>query len=631
MMQRPVATIPPSRAGAESPGGSSSSSSSSSSTSSHHRNNGGGLLALGNDSNQTSTRSRSPSIIVRTGGSVHRHRRRDLPWGIRIIQKVSDWWFPNLRVNRDTWYRVSVLVLTYISYTSYHMSRKPISIVKNVLNHNCSAGEVPVSNTTASCGWAPFDRDDADVLLGTLDSAFLFAYAAGMFVSGFIAERVNLRYFLSLGMILSGFFTYLFGLAYSRNIHNLSYFILVQALGGVLQTTGWPGVVTVVGNWFGKGKRGLIFGLWNSHTSLGNILGSLIAGSFLETNWGLSFIVPGAVIGVAGFLIFLLLVPKPQHVHCSLPDHHESVSSDMSNDDSSDFPSTSTSIRAARKRNGRYNYTGDYDNSESCSRLLDEDDITCGGDAREDTPMIPQYDPDVKVKAVGFTEALKIPGVVEFSLCLFFAKLVSYTFLYWLPRYINNSTNFSPTESGNLSTLFDVGGIIGGVIAGVISDYSGMSATTCAGMLTVAIPMMLVYETYGTESLFMNIMLLILVGILVNGPYALITTAVSTELGTHPCLMGNARALATVTAIIDGTGSIGAAVGPLLAGPVASISKEHGWKYVFLMLMVADVIALILLVRLVSHEFRRYFETRHANQLKMIDGRFGRKTKLAVV
>lgn len=34
-------------------------------------------------------------------------------------------------------------------------------------------------------------------------------------------------------------------------------------------------------------------------------------------------------------------------------------------------------------------------------------------------------------------------------------------------------------------------------------------------------------------------------------------SAVSTELGTHPCLMGNARALATVTAIIDGTGSIG--------------------------------------------------------------------------
>ena len=46
-------------------------------------------------------------------------------------------------------------------------------------------------------------------------------------------------------------------------------------------------------------------------------------------------------------------------------------------------------------------------------------------------------------------------------------------------------------------------------------------------------------------------------GYLVNGPYALITTAVSADLGTHKSLQGNSKALATVTAIIDGTGSIG--------------------------------------------------------------------------
>ena len=51
--------------------------------------------------------------------------------------------------------------------------------------------------------------------------------------------------------------------------------------------------------------------------------------------------------------------------------------------------------------------------------------------------------------------------------------------------------------------------------------------------------------------------LLMATGALVNGPYALITTAVSADLGTHKSLRGNARALATVTAIIDGTGSIG--------------------------------------------------------------------------
>jgi len=53
------------------------------------------------------------------------------------------------------------------------------------------------------------------------------------------------------------------------------------------------------------------------------------------------------------------------------------------------------------------------------------------------------------------------------------------------------------------------------------------------------------------------VVLLLLTGAVVNGPYSLITTAVSADLGTHPCLHGNAKALATVSAIIDGTGSIG--------------------------------------------------------------------------
>lgn len=68
---------------------------------------------------------------------------------------------------------------------------------------------------------------------------------------------------------------------------------------------------------------------------------------------------------------------------------------------------------------------------------------------------------------------------------------------------------------------------------------------------------MFVYQAFCAVSLGLNIFLLLVVGLLVNGPYALITTAVSADLGTHECLKGNAKALATVTAIIDGTGSIG--------------------------------------------------------------------------
>lgn len=65
------------------------------------------------------------------------------------------------------------------------------------------------------------------------------------------------------------------------------------------------------------------------------------------------------------------------------------------------------------------------------------------------------------------------------------------------------------------------------------------------------------YNLLSSVNVYLNIGLLALAGGLVNGPYALITTAVSAELGTHSSLKGNAKALSTVTSIIDGTGSIG--------------------------------------------------------------------------
>ena len=99
-----------------------------------------------------------------------------------------------------------------------------------------------------------------------------------------------------------------------------------------------------------------------------------------------------------------------------------------------------------------------------------------------------------------------------------------------------------------------------------------------------------IYDFIGSISLTTNIVMLLITGALVNGPYALITTAVSAELGTHPSLGDDSKALATVTAIIDGTGSIGAAVGPFLAGLVSS---QGNWHDVFYMLIISDIIALL--------------------------------------
>lgn len=49
-------------------------------------------------------------------------------------------------------------------------------------------------------------------------------------------------------------------------------------------------------------------GIWNSHTSVGNILGSLIAGVWVNGQWGLSFVVPGAITAIMGLFTFLFLI-----------------------------------------------------------------------------------------------------------------------------------------------------------------------------------------------------------------------------------------------------------------------------------------------------------------------------------
>ena len=143
-----------------------------------------------------------------------------------------------------------------------------------------------------------------------------------------------------------------------------------------------------------------------------------------------------------------------------------------------------------------------------------------------------------------------------------------------------------------------MGGVLGGILAGQISDRLDARAITAASLMYCAIPALIIYRVYRGISMFANIVLMMITGMFVNGPYAHITTAVSADLGTHSSLKGISRALATVTAIIDGTGSVGAALGPLLTGYIS----PYGWNGVFIMLTVASLISGLLLTRLVVAE-----------------------------
>jgi OPA family glycerol-3-phosphate transporter-like MFS transporter 1/2 len=405
-------------------------------------------------------------------------------------------------------------------------------------------------------GWSPFNAVNGQSLLGQVDLAFLGTYALGMFFAGHLGDRVDLRYFLTAGMFGSGLFTILFGLGFFYNIHAYSYFIFVSVLAGLFQSTGWPSVVSIVANWFGKGKRGLIMGIWNAHTSIGNILGTVVAASLLSSGWGWSFVVPGLLMMFLGVVIFFFLVVQPSDVGLPSP----------------------------------------YEQARGYELVREEDEL--------DSKQAALAKKEGESEGIRFIDAWRIPGVSAFAFCLFFSKLIAYTFLYWLPYYINSTPIegglLTPKEAGDLSILFDIGGVAGGVMAGHLSDKTGASALVATSFTILSVPFLWMYRKYGHVSFSINIALMMLSGFCVNGPYALITTAVSADLGTHESLHGNSKALATVTAIIDGMGSIGAAIGPMMTG---YISEVGGFDLVFVMLYLSALMAGLLLIKLAAKDY----------------------------
>ncbi|TPP59965.1 Glycerol-3-phosphate transporter [Fasciola gigantica] len=391
--------------------------------------------------------------------------------------------------------------------------------------------------------------------------------------TGHAADKFHLRHFLSLGSVLCGLSTIAFGLGFFFEIHSFAFYIIAQIVGGIFQASGWPAVVACMGNWFGKSSRGLFMGIWNAHTSIGNILGSVIAGAFVDYAWGWSFVVPGLVLAASGVLTFFFLLPYPEEVGV-LPPERGVVKVSLSTVSEPDVT------------------------NEPYSAACDSDSQPLSGN-------------DTEGGAVSFLTALRVPGVIEYSLSLLFSKMVSYTFLFWLPNYIRDAGGFDPSAAADLSAIFDLGGIIGGILAGFLADQSLASATVCVVMLIAAIPALYLYYVYGVVSVAHCVGLLIPLGLLVNGPYALITTAVSADLGTHPTLQSNSRALASISGIIDGTGSVGAALGPLLCG----LLKPYGWFAVFLMLITACAFSALLLLRRVRKELQMCLRRRRTSEL----------------
>jgi len=150
-------------------------------------------------------------------------------------------------------------------------------------------------------------------MIGIFDMCFMIAYASGLFISGWIGDRSNLKNFLAIGAIISvaGFIT--FSTA-ANTVHSVIFGSFCFLLNGFGQSRGFPGNMSLLGNWFEPRVIGIVVGCWTAGINVGNIagyqFGRLIIND-LGIHWRYALYISGACMVIMAAMLFFFLKSNP--------------------------------------------------------------------------------------------------------------------------------------------------------------------------------------------------------------------------------------------------------------------------------------------------------------------------------
>lgn len=158
---------------------------------------------------------------------------------------------------------------------------------------------------------------DAGVLseteLGIIGSGLFITYAIGKFVNGFLADRSNVRRFMSIGLLITALINLILGFTTSFAV-----FVVLWAVNGWAQAMGAAPCVVSLSRWFGDKERGTFYGLWSSSHNIGEAITFIVTSAIVASlgwQWGFR---GAALLALLGFVIVAVFMrDTPQS--CGLP------------------------------------------------------------------------------------------------------------------------------------------------------------------------------------------------------------------------------------------------------------------------------------------------------------------------
>ncbi len=450
----------------------------------------------------------------------------------------------------------------------------------------------------------------------------MFSYSIGLYFSGLIVDSRNPALCFGVGLIATGLLHILFSAL--NPYFNLSvsdqygYYLTVWVLNGFAQSLCWPSCIKLIGHWIALNpnamlrtysRSGLIFGLWASCQSFGNIMGSWTVTIALSNGWRIhsAFQLIGAYSMAFGLII--LLVPQKPDIHLV----HAAAAENESRSKSSDHPQRE--LIALHQSTPQRVYTEQE------------------GDAFDPESM------DEIQRRLSMLQIVWIPGVVTYALCFSCLKALNYTLFFWLPLYLDAMIG-DDIVADNVSISFDVGQIIGGVVVGVLSDrVRRRSPVLFVSMLLATVPVFIFAAD--SKSIAVLFTLCIFSGLFIGGllhfdvsmtqfdwlfvekgPYNLIPSVIAQDLSQMAELKGNASAIGTIAGFINGAGSFCAAllqfVVPVILG---GGTEDAAWTTLWSVLGIISLIGTMSLIKIVINDLR--YITSYPSKLKQLRGAGG--------
>lgn len=144
--------------------------------------------------------------------------------------------------------------------------------------------------------------------MGKIGFALLIAYAFGKLINGFLADRSNIRRFMSTGLLVSAVINILFGFTDLFMI-----FVILWFFNGWFQSMGAAPSAVAMSQWFSNRERGTRYGLWSAAHSIGEgltFVGTAVVIEYYGWRWGIRG--AGAITILVAMLIFKTLCDRPQ-------------------------------------------------------------------------------------------------------------------------------------------------------------------------------------------------------------------------------------------------------------------------------------------------------------------------------